>query len=54
MPPKEWMYSENIKDLTNRSIEDYLQGYYLPIPHHWKNNDMTVFDRACFGEIPNI
>ena len=27
---------------------------YLPIPHHWHDDDMTIFDKACYGEIPNI
>ena len=24
----------------------------LPVPKHWKDNDMTIFDKACFGIIP--
>ena len=30
--------------------------YYnnLPIPHHWKDDEMTIFDKVCYGEMPNI
>ena len=27
--------------------------YNLPISYHW-NDDMDIFDKACYGEIPDI
>lgn len=27
----------------------------MPVPQHWENiNDMTIFDKAYFGIIPDI
>ena len=27
----------------------------MPVPQHWKDSsDMTIFDKAYFGIIPNI
>ena len=23
----------------------------MPIPYHWKDSEMTIFDKACYGEI---
>ena len=27
---------------------------HLPIPYCWNENDMSIFDQACFGIIPDI
>lgn len=55
MPPREWMHNYNIKDKNNKTLKDYLKDNNLPIPEHWKNeNEMTIFDQACFGIIPDI
>ena len=26
----------------------------MPIPYHWQDSDITIFDRACYGEIPQL
>ena len=26
----------------------------LPVPYQWNDDDMTIFDKACFGEMPDI
>ena len=54
IPPREWIHSYDIKDGYNRTLKDYLEDNYLPIPKHWNNDDMTIFDKACFGIIPDI
>ena len=37
-----------------RSIKTSLISAHLPIPYHWHDNDMTIFDQACYGEIPEL
>ena len=54
LPPKCWMHSYNIKDICNYSLKDYLHKEQLPIPYHWHDNDMDIFDKACYGEIPQL
>ena len=48
------MHDINIKDNDNESIKFWLKYYTLPIPYHLNDNNMTIFDKACFGEIPDI
>ena len=35
MPPKEWMHNYDIKDINDKTLKDYLEDNYLPIPKHW-------------------
>ena len=37
------MHDINLKDNYSCSIKSNLQ-YNLPIPTHWKDNELTVFD----------
>ena len=55
MPPREWTYDYNnqLKDKIFR-IKYILELSYLPCPYNWHDDDMTIFDQACFGEIPDI
>ena len=52
MPPRECMHNYDIKNVDGRTLKDYLEAYYLPVPYHWRDDDMTIFDKACYGEIP--
>ena len=54
MPPTYWMHDINMDSYFVRSIKTLLLWAKLPIPYHWHENDMTIFDQACFGEIPDI
>ena len=55
MPPREWMHGYNIRFYYNYTLKDRLKNKNLPIPRHWINDDkMTIFDKACFGIIPDI
>ena len=54
MPPKKWIHDLNITSTTGESIKSLLQKNNLPIPKYWDNNDMTIFDQACFKIIPKI
>ena len=54
MPPKEWLYDVNLKNEYNNSLKSYLQDNQLPVPYHWHDNDMDIFDKACYGEIPQL
>ena len=46
------MHSYEIKNKYDKTIKDYLKYHYIPVPYHWNNNDMTIFDKVCYGEIP--
>ena len=35
MPPREWMHNYDIKDINDKTLKDYLEDNYLPIPKHW-------------------
>ena len=54
MPPREWMHSYDIKLCENETLKYYLHSYSLPVPRHWNDDDMTIFDKACFGIIPEL
>ena len=54
MPSKEWMHSLNIKNKYDKSLKNYLIDNNLPIPQHWKDNKMNIFDQACFKIVPNV
>ena len=49
------MHSFDIEDEHYGTIPSYSSLSCLPIPEHWENeNEMTIFDWACFGVTPNI
>ena len=48
------MHNVNIKNKKGESIRSLLHKNMLPVPHHWNNDDMTIFDRACYGVIPEL
>ena len=48
------MHNYYIRDHYSNTLNYYLEKYNLPISYHWNDNDMTIFDKACFGEIPDI
>ena len=51
MPPREWMYNyDTISDYDR--LKTALKYNNLPVPYHWDDNDMTIFDKLCYGEIP--
>ena len=54
IPPREWMYNQIVKNKYNRTIKDYLLNNKLPVPYHWHENDMDIFDKACYGELPQL
>ena len=54
IPPREWMHDVNMKNAFEMSIKSLLLRNYLPVPHHWHDDDMTIFDKACYGIIPSI
>ena len=36
-------------------LETSLECNNLPVPYHWEDeDDMTIFDKACFRIIPDI
>ena len=53
MPPREWMYNYDTRSNYDK-LKTALEWNNLPVPYHWDDDDMTIFDRACFGEIPDI
>ena len=49
------MHNYDIEDEHWGTIPSYSSLSCLPIPEHWENeNEMTIFDWACFGVTPNI
>ena len=44
MPPREWMHGYNIRDKYDKSLKTYLRNNNLPIPCHWYDDNMTIFD----------
>ena len=49
------MHNYDIKNKYNSTLKYYLEINQLPVPYHWEDEDgMTIFDKACFGIIPNI
>lgn len=55
IPPKEWMHDDSIIDYQDESLSDILAKHYLCSPKHWLDeSEFTIFDKACYGEIPNI
>ena len=52
IPPQDWMHNYNIIDNNNKTLKYYLENNQLPVPYHWNNNDMTIFDKTCYEEIP--
>lgn len=48
------MHDIDIKNDLRESIHSLLHKNFLPVPHHWKNNDMTIFDKACYGIVPEL
>ena len=38
------MHDINLKNSRYNSIKSKLLDYNLPIPYHWHDNDMTIFD----------
>ena len=46
------MHDINLKNRYGRSLEYYFKRGNIPIPYHWHQNDMDIFDKACYGEIP--
>ena len=48
------MYDPKKHTQRSYSITKCLRRFYLPIPHHWKDREMTIFDKACYGEIPKL
>ena len=54
MPPRCWMHNYDIKDKDGKTLKDFLEDSNLPVPYHWHDEDMTIFDQACFGIVPDI
>ena len=50
MPSKYWYHDSDMKDKSGNSIRYFSKEALLPIPKHWCDNEITIFDRACFGE----
>ena len=49
------MHGYNIVDKYRDTLKDIMIKRYMPIPHEWKNKqEMTIFDKAYFGIIPEI
>ena len=48
------MHNYEIKNNYDVSLKSYLFLQHMLIPKHWHDNDMTIFDKVCYGEIPNI
>ena len=48
------MHDINLENNEEESIKTNLSDYYLPVPYHWHDNDITIFDRAYYGEIPEL
>ena len=38
------MHDYNLRNNYGKNIKDYLEKNYLPIPYHWKEKDMDIFD----------
>ena len=38
------MYNYDIKNKSGKTLKDYLKDNNLPIPYHWHDDDMTIFD----------
>ena len=47
------MYNYDTRSDYNR-LKTTLKCNNLPVPYHWHDDDMTIFDKACFGEMPDI
>lgn len=56
MPPRYCMHDIDVYKLdSNETLEDIMIENHLPIPNERKDiNKMSIFDKACFGEIPDI
>ena len=54
IPPRQWMHNYYIMDNYKQTLKDYLEQYYLPVPYHWGDNNMNIFDEACYGIIPEL
>ena len=49
------MHNYEIKNKWDKTLKDLMIENNLPIPYHWDHNrDMTIFDQAYFGIIPDI
>ena len=46
IPPRYWMHDIDLCDDSyyNRTLKTYLEDRKLPIPRHWSDDDMTIFD----------
>ena len=44
MPPREWMHDPNIENAHGNSLKYFFECKNFPIPYHWHDNDMTIFD----------
>ena len=44
IPPKEWIANTSLENMINQDIKRNLQLGLLPIPTHWGNNDLDIFD----------
>ena len=47
------MHDNNIKSKDNISLKYYLEENILPMPYNYDKDKMTIFDKACYGIIPN-
>lgn len=48
------MHDINIKTKQGQSIYSLLSEATIPIPYHWHDEDMTIFDKTIFGDIPEL
>ena len=46
------MHNYIISDYVYYTLKKYLEINLLPVPYHWSDNDMTIFDKVCYGETP--
>ena len=44
LPPIKWMHDIDLKNSNDESIKTLLQAIHAPIPYHWNDNDMDIFD----------
>ena len=44
IPQRGWMHDINLKNNRYNSIKSNLLDCNLPIPYHWHDDDMTIFD----------
>lgn len=54
IPQRRWIHDlDMIKNCNNQTLREILRANFLPVPYHW-NGEMSIFDQACFGIIPDI